>query len=355
MVGRARLYVCGITPYDTTHLGHAATFVWTDVVARVLRAGGLEATVVRNVTDVDDDMLDQARSQGVPWRSLATRQTYRFDEDMRALGVAHPAFEPRSHDYVDEVIALAAGILDTGAAYVAEGTVWFRGANVPAALGLSGEDALEQARTGGHRDLSGQAEPFDVPVWQRSEEWEPSWPSPWGQGRPGWHAECAAMSLATLGSGLDVHGGGADLAFPHHAYEAALAEAATGVRPFARAWLHVGTVNIDGQKMAKSAGNLVFVHDLLEAWPPGALRLLLLDRPWHEPWEYDEDALRRAEARWERLRGLAAHDRANEAAEAAAFESLWDDLGTERALAIAEEAGGRVARRVGELLGVLAG
>src|SRR5947209_7216359 len=213
MVGRARLYVCGITPYDTTHLGHAATFVWTDVLARVLHAGGLEVTVVRNVTDVDDDMLDQARAQRVPWRSLATRQTYRFEDDMRLLGVAHPAFEPRSHDYAAEVIDLAAGLLDAGAAYVAEGTVWFRGADVPAALGLSGAEALERARTGGHRDLPGLAEPFDVPVWQRSEEWEPSWPTPGGQGRPGWHAECTAMSLATVGSGLDVHAGGADLAF----------------------------------------------------------------------------------------------------------------------------------------------
>jgi len=354
MVGRARLYVCGITPYDTTHLGHAATFVWTDVLARVLRAGGLDVSVARNITDVDDDMLDQARAQGVPWRSLATRQTYRFEEDMRLLGVAPPAFEPRSHDYVAEVIALAQGLLDAGAAYLAEETVWFRGAAVPAASGLKDDEALERARAGGHRDLPGQAEPFDVPVWQRSEEWEPSWPSPWGQGRPGWHAECAAMSLATVGPGIDVHAGGADLAFPHHAYEAALAETATGVRPFARAWLDVGTVRIDGQKMAKSAGNLVFVHDLLEGWPPGALRLLLLDRPWYEAWDYEEGALRRAEVRWERLRGLAAHDKENDAAETAALAALWDDLATDRALAIAEEAGGTVARRIGELLGVLA-
>src|SRR6266542_2418135 len=160
MVGRARLYVCGITPYDTTHLGHTATFVWTDALARVLHAGGLEVTVVRNVTDVE--------------------------EDMRLLGVTHPTFEPRSHDYVDEVIDLAAGLLDVGAAYVAEGTVWFRGAPVPAGLGLSSEEALDRARTGSHRELPGRADPFDVPVWQRSEEWEPSWPSPWGQGRPGW-------------------------------------------------------------------------------------------------------------------------------------------------------------------------
>jgi cysteinyl-tRNA synthetase len=200
-----------------------------------------------------------------------------------------------------------------------------------------------------------QAEhPADVPVWRRAHAGEVAWPSPWGEGRPGWHAECAAMALTTLGPALDLHAGGADLRFPHHTYEAAMAEAVTGVVPFARAWLHVGTVGLDGAKMAKRTGNLVLVSDVLAKHPAAALRLLLVDRPWAMPWEYDPEALNAATARLERLYAAAARGALDTGTPAArdVTAALLDDLDVPRALAIAEEAGGEAARVALSVLGL---
>jgi cysteinyl-tRNA synthetase len=353
VLGKARIYVCGITPYETTHVGHAATFVWADVAARVLRLAGATVEVCRNITDVDDHLLVQARREGVPWRSLATQETYRFERDMAALGVVRPTFEPRSRDYVDEVISLALELVDRGAAYARDGSVYFRGAEVAAAAGLTADRALELAREhGGHTDDPAKDDPLDAVLWQRSVEDEPAWPSPWGAGRPGWHAECTAMALSTFGPTVDLHIGGADLAFPHHAYEAAQAEAYTGVRPFARAWLHAGNVMVDGEKMAKSTGNLVYVHDVLDRYPPGALRLLILSRPWSEPWELTEADLDRAAGELELLwrHGAASGDR--EAAEHEVATALLDDLDVPRALEVATAAGGQVLRDLVALLGL---
>lgn len=353
VVGKARIYVCGITPYGTTHLGHAATFVWTDVLARVLRQTGLEVDVCRNITDVDDDMLEQAGRQGQSWRVLATRQTYRFEEDMRLLRVGRPTYEPQAHDYVDEVVALAGALLASGAAYERDGTVYQRGEAVASRAGLGRDEARALMTAHGHADDPKRDDELDAAVWQRSTEGEPAWPSPWGQGRPGWHAECAAMALANLGTGIDVHAGGADLAFPHHAFEAAHAEDAIGVRPFARSWLHVGTVTTEGEKMAKSTGNLVLVHELLDDdWPPGAIRLLLIDRPWAAAWEYHADGLSAAAARLDRLWSRAGTSSADQASEQAAMDALLDDVDVPRALDIAEEAGGHALRSVGALLGI---
>ena len=354
VIGTARIYVCGITPYGTTHLGHASTFVWIDVLARLLRHTGVDVEVCRNITDIDDDMLEQARHQHDDWRMLAARQTYRFEDDMRHLRVGHPTYEPQAHVYVDEVIALAGALLDAGAAYQRAGAVYQRGAPVVERAGLERQRALALiADHGDDTDDPAKEDPLDTPVWQRSQEGEPAWPSPWGPGRPGWHSECAAMALATLGPGIDVHGGGADLAFPHHAYEAAQAEEATGVRPFARAWLHAGTVTVGGEKMAKSTGNLVLVHDLLEDhWPPGAIRLLLIDRPWAESWDYSADALAGAASRLDRLWSRAGTSASDPTSEQAAVDALLDDLDVPRALDIAEEAGGHALRTVGALLGI---
>jgi cysteinyl-tRNA synthetase len=354
IIGTARIYVCGITPYGTTHLGHASTFVWIDVLARLLRHTGTEVEVCRNITDVDDDMLEQARRLHDDWRMLAARQTYRFEDDMRQLRVGQPTFEPQAHVYVDEVIALAEALLAAGVAYQRDGGVYQRGAAVADRAGLDRAAALALlAADGGAADDPMKDDPLDAPVWQRSAEGEPTWPSPWGPGRPGWHSECAAMALATLGSGIDVHGGGADLAFPHHAFEAAQAEDATGVRPFARSWLHAGTVTVGGEKMAKSTGNLVLVPDLLDDnWPPGAIRLLLIDRPWAESWDYSEAALTAAATRLDRLWSRAGTPTIAEASEKAAVDALVDDLDVPKALDIAEEAGGHALRSIGALLGV---
>jgi len=354
VLSRVRVYVCGITPYDTTHIGHAATFVWVDTLARFFEHVGVEVQVCRNVTDIDDDLLAAARERRTSWSALATQQTFRFEEDMRKLKVRRPTFEPLSRDYVTDVIFLARALLDRGAAYEREGTVWFRGAHVPAAHGVDPATAAALLASHGGEPADRECDdPFDVAVWRRSGGAEPAWASPWGGGRPGWHAECAAMATSVLGLGIDVQAGGEDLAFPHHAYSAALVEAATGVAPFARAHMHVGTVRFGGEKVAKSTGNLVFVDDLLQRWPPEVLRLHLLDRRWSQGWDFAEADLSDSAARLERLWGAAGVAGEDDAATAAALDALADDGDVPRALDVAEEAGAGTARTVAKLLGVL--
>ena len=296
-------------------------------------------------------MLDAAAARsGSRADSFAAVQQFRFDRDMTALAVRRPTHEPRARSHVGQVVTLAAALVAAGAAYEREGTVWFRGAGLAERAGLGEDEAAALAVEFGHNPDA----PADVAVWRRARAGEVAWPSPWGDGRPGWHAECAAMALTTLGPALDLHVGGADLRYPHHAYEAAMAEAVTGVAPFARAWLHVGTVGLDGAKMAKSTGNLVLVSDVLAKHPAGALRLLLVDRPWAQAWEYDPVALEAAAARLERLYVAAARG-ALDAGTAAAAEvtaALLDDLDVPRALAVAEEAGGEAARVALSVLGL---
>ncbi len=348
------MYVCGITPYDTTHLGHAATFVWADVAARVVRHLGVDVDVCRNVTDVDDVLDAAAARSGARSDSFAAVQQFRFDRDMTVLGVRRPTHEPRAHNHVGHVVTLAAALLEVGAAYRRGGSVYFRGAGVVERAGLDVDRAVELAAEFGSAPEPDADDPADVPVWRAARPGEAAWPSPWGEGRPGWHAECAAMALTTLGAAVDLHVGGADLRFPHHAYEAAMAEAVTAVRPFARAWLHVGTVCVDGVKMAKSTGNLVLVSDLVAEHPATALRLLLLGRPWAQDWDYDPAAVDVATRRLERLYVAAARNagESDSAAADAVTAALLDDLDVPTALAIAEESGGAAARLVLSVLGL---
>ena len=354
VVGQARTYVCGVTPYDVTHLGHAATFVWMDVVDRLLRRLGVQVEVCRNVTDVDEVLFVAAAKAGAPYDSFAAVQQFHFDRDMAALGVRRPAHEPRARTYVPQVVALAEALLGSGAAYVAGGSVYFAGAAALAKTKLSRAAALELlAANGGHNEDPAKRDPLDQAVWQASAEGEPAWPSPWGPGRPGWHAECTAMALATYGSSVDLHAGGADLIFPHHAYEAAMAEVVTGVTPFARTWLHVGTVQLAGRKMAKSTGNLVFVADLLERTSAAQVRLLLLDRPHDQPWDFTEDALAAAGERLAALRAAALRDPAlDEAAAQAVLAVLAEDLDVPGAIALALASGGPAARDLLAVLGL---
>jgi len=353
-LSRARVYVCGITPYDTTHIGHAATFVWVDVLARLLAHVGIEPEVVRNITDVDDELLREAKRQGTSWAALATQQTFQFEDDMRKLRVQRPAFEPASRDYVTDVIFLARALVDAGAAYERDGSVYFRAGDLWQRSGLSEAEALDvYHRRGGRTDDPAKDAPGDAAIWQRSELGEPAWDSPWGRGRPGWHAECAAMATAICGLAVDVHAGGADLAYPHHAYEQAIVEAATGVTPFARRWMHVGTVRRDGEKVAKSTGNLVFVMDLLQRWAPQVLRLHLLDRPWSQPWDFVEADLDATAARLEALWSAGSRRGGDEAAEQAAVEALMDDLDVTRAVDIGIDSGGEAARAVAKVLALL--
>ena len=352
VVGRARVYVCGVTPYDVTHLGHAATYVWVDAADRLLRRLGVRVEVCRNVTDVDDVLFEAAGRAGAHYDRFAAVQQFHFERDMDALGVRRPTHEPRAHSFVPQVVELAAALVEAGAAYAQDGSVYLAGAPVAERAGLTREQALEQlAGAGGRLDDPAKRDPLDQAVWQRSEPGEPAWPSPWGEGRPGWHAECTAMALSTYGSSLDLHAGGEDLRFPHHAYESAQAEAATGVRPYARSWLHVGTVRLAGEKMAKSTGNLVFAADLVAKTSGAVVRTLLLDRRYGQAWDYTESALDAAGRRLDDLRAAAGRPDGSTAAQAAVLAALVDDLDVPRALDIAIEDGGPAAR---DLIAVLA-
>ena len=345
VVGKARVYVCGVTPYDVTHLGHAATFVWVDAVDRVLRRLGVHVEVCRNVTDVDDVLFEAAAKQGAQYERLAAVQQFHFDRDMDLLAVRRPVHEPRAHAYIEPVIELARTLLERGAAYESAGSVYLPGAPVVAAAGLDRATAEQLLRdNGGRVDDPAKRDSLDQAVWQASHDDEPAWPSPWGQGRPGWHAECTAMALSTYGASVDLHAGGADLRFPHHAFETAQAEAATGVTPFARAWMHVGTVRIAGEKMAKSTGNLVFVRDLIAKSSQAAVRVMLLDRRYDEAWDFDDASLDAAGVRLDALHTAAGRVGTNESAAGAVLDALADGLDVQGALDIAIAEGGQAAR-----------
>jgi len=354
LLDTARVYACGITPYDVTHLGHTATFVWIDTLGRVLRLLGVQPEVCRNVTDVDDVLDAAAGRAGAAYDEFAAIQQFGFDRDMAAIGVRPPEHEPRAHRYVGQVIRLASGLLDAGAAYPRAGGVYFRGAAVAGRAGLGRAEAVAlSAEFGGRPDDPAKDDPLDVAVWQAAEPGHPAWESPWGPGRPGWHAECAAMAMSVFGPAVDVHAGGAELRFPHHAYHAAMAEAFTGVRPYARAWFHTGVVTIDGAKMAKSAGNLVLLGDLLEEHPAGAVRLMILDRPWAQGWDYRPELLAAAAARLEALYRAAARNAADDAPAVAELRRLLAaDLDVPAALDLATEAGGAPARTLARVLGL---
>lgn len=349
VVGNLRAYVCGITPYDVTHLGHAATYIWTDTAVRVLGAEGTPVTLARNVTDVDETLFAEAVRRGEHYDQLAAMQKFSFDRTMTALRVRTPTVEPSARQSVHRVIELVQALLDGGHAYLVDGHVFAR--TNASAIGLEREDALNLSRQFGDApEDDRKQDPFDVTVWHGTAENDISWPSPWGPGRPGWHAECAAMVLGTFGSGVDLHAGGADLGFPHHACETILAEAVTGVTPFARAWLRIGTVRIDGAKMAKSAGNLVLVDDLLTDHTPAAVRLLCLARAWDEPWEYDRADLEKAERTLDELFTAAARNTDSRAGAERIQDALLANLDVPTALDTALEEGGFAARHLLDVL-----
>ncbi len=312
----------------------------------------------RNVTDVDDVLLAAADRAGSPYDRFAAIQQFYFDRDMAALGVGQPALQPRAHAYIGQVIALAAGLLERGAAYERGGQVYFRGAAAAREAVPDRELALRLAGEYGDDPADpAKDDPFDVALWRTSHRGEPGWASPWGTGRPGWHAECAAMALHAFGPAIDVQAGGGDLRFPHHAYQAALAEAFTGVTPFSRTRLNAGVVRVAGAKMAKSTGNLVLVGDLLKEHPAAAVRLLILDRRWDQDWDFSAGwpgrgrGEARATARGRRAPG-ARRGRKRRTAVAAMRAALADDLDVPTALQIAEDDGGQAARSLGSLLGL---
>jgi L-cysteine:1D-myo-inositol 2-amino-2-deoxy-alpha-D-glucopyranoside ligase len=306
-----KMYVCGITPYDSTHLGHAATYLAYDLLTRRLEELGHEVRMVRNVTDVDDSILPKARELGIPYLELAASELARFRSDMDALGMRQPFAEPRATEAIDGMVEMINGLLESGNAYLTGGTVYFDISTFPRFGELSHysrEYMIKLAHTrGGKPDDPHRRDPLDFVLWQQSLADEPAWRTPFGVGRPGWHVECSVMSMANLGPTLDLHGGGTDLIFPHHECEIAQSETVTG-QPFSRHWMHSAMVSYEGEKMSKSLGNLVFVSDLLKIADSRAIRLALMRHHYRAGFEWYDTDLDEGAALLRRLCAAAARE-----------------------------------------------
>lgn len=299
------VYVCGITPYDTTHLGHAFLYVVFDVLMRHLESQGYKVTYTQNVTDIDDDILRKARELNTDWIELGRRETERFRRDLAALNVRPPDHYPRATEEIPGMVELIGRLLAGGHAYEREGNVYFRKASYPRYGELSKLDRDEMleiaAERGGNPSDPLRDDPLDFQLWQAAKPGEPSWPSPWGPGRPGWHIECSEMALRYLGQPVTIHGGGSDLIFPHHECERAQSESLNPREPFVRYWMHVGMLRYKGEKMSKSLGNLVLAGDLLRTYSPDAIRLALLSHHYRESWEYEDGVIAAAQEQADEL------------------------------------------------------
>ncbi|MBI4011991.1 MAG: cysteine--tRNA ligase [Candidatus Rokubacteria bacterium] len=302
--GPVRMYVCGITPYDLSHIGHARSALVFDVIYRYLRDYRRYAvTLVKNFTDVEDKIIARAAQLGVSPQALAEEHIRGYQADMDKLGILRPDVEPRATRHIPEMIALIERLAAAGVAYVVDGDVYFEVRRFPAYGRLSGKN-LDELLAGARVEVDQRKrDPRDFALWKSAKPGEPQWPSPWGPGRPGWHIECSAMSMRYLGETFDIHGGGEDLVFPHHECEIAQSEAVTG-KPFARYWVHNGFVNLGAEKMSKSLGNVLTIRSLLERHDPWAIRLYLLRTHYRHPVEFSEERLREEVKPLDRLRGL---------------------------------------------------
>ena len=291
------MYVCGVTPYDTTHVGHAFTFLTFDILARWLRYKGIDVTYVQNVTDIDDDILRKAKEIGITWTELGDREIAKYLKDMEDLNWIAPDHYVRATDHVPEMLEITQALIDKGHAYESGGNVYFSVASDPDFGKLSHiprDMMLPIANERGNTpDDPNKRDPLDFVLWQAWQEGEPSWDSPYGPGRPGWHVECSAMASRYLGPSIDIHGGGFDLVFPHHEAEIAQSENAFGVEPFARYWVHAAMVGYNGDKMSKSLGNLVLVSNTLENYTADATRLYLFSNHYRTPWTFEDEEMDR--------------------------------------------------------------
>jgi L-cysteine:1D-myo-inositol 2-amino-2-deoxy-alpha-D-glucopyranoside ligase len=361
--GPIKLYVCGVTPYDTTHLGHAFTFVQFDTLVRTLRwlDPAREVTYIQNVTDIDDSILIRARKLNVNWRTLGDEQTEQYRADMAGLGVLPPTGLVRATSGIPTMVKLIGILVEREAAYVTEGgSVFFR----VRAFGrygelskLSRERMFDIASRQDDADVDDprKEDPIDFALWKgwSGRPDEPCWPSPWGRGRPGWHIECSALCYEHLGEQVTIHGGGADLKFPHHESEIAQSETALGVRPFVQVWSHIAMVRMDGEKMSKSLGNMIFLNDLLNEYSPNAIRAYLLSYHYREDWEWSPAALDDAARFADRLeRASRAPDSAGSSGREAFADALTDDLNTPRALEVLGTLSGDSLRKLGGVLGL---
>ena len=353
------MYVCGPTVQSEPHVGHGRSAVVFDVIRRYLTWRGFRVRYVMNVTDVEDKIIAAATETGETMESLATRMTARFARAYRGLGVLPPDVEPKATEHIDDIIVLISTLVDRGLAYEREGSVYFSVRALESYGRLSGRDP-DELRAGYRIEVDEtKDDPLDFALWKALKPGEPWWDSPWGPGRPGWHIECSAMATRYLGSGFDIHGGGADLIFPHHENEIAQSEGASG-KKFARYWLHNGMVNLSGEKMAKSTGKIVDLASILETQGGRVLRLLFLQAHYRSPIEYRDELLETANEALDRL------DRFRERAEAGEpsseamerfMEAMDDDFGTPQAVSLLFDLVREGNRRLddGEVVSALAG
>jgi len=338
--GKASMYVCGMTVYDLCHLGHARVMVVFDVVYRYLKALGYDVTYVRNITDIDDKIINRANENEEPFAQLTERFIDAMNVDADALGVLRPDEEPRATAYIDEIVSMVQRLINNGLAYAAaNGDVYYSVAKFEGYGKLSGK-SLDDLQAGARVEIESEKQnPLDFVLWKAAKTGEPAWASPWGDGRPGWHIECSAMSTCCLGDTFDIHGGGADLAFPHHENEIAQSEGATG-KPFVNVWMHNGFVRINEEKMSKSLGNFFTVREILERYQAEEVRYFILTSHYRSPLNYDDEHLDNARGALSRfytaMRGL---PEVEEAADAGGYAERFsaamdDDFNTPEALAV---------------------
>lgn len=375
--GKVRLYVCGMTVYDYCHVGHARVMVVFDVVVRYLRHLGYQVTYIRNITDIDDKIIQRAKDNGEDIHTLTARFIQAMHEDTDALGVLRPDLEPRATQFISNIIAMVQRLLDNGYAYLTtDGDICYAVTRFPEYGKLSGK-RIEELRAGERVEVNEtKQDPLDFVLWKRAKPGEPSWESPWGVGRPGWHIECSAMSTSCLGNHFDIHGGGMDLQFPHHENEIAQSEGATG-EPFVNVWMHNGFVRINEEKMSKSLGNFFTVREVLQKYPPEVVRYFILTSHYRSPLNYSDQHLDTAHQALTRLytalRGLPSDDTAvklDPTYQERFSVAMDDDFNTPEALAVLFELAreintlrhtdsaqatqlGNELRRLGNLLGLL--
>lgn len=338
--GRVRMYVCGMTVYDLCHIGHARMIVVFDVVSRYLRERGYDVTYVRNITDIDDKIIQRAAENGETVDALTARTIDMMHEDLDRLGVQRPDIEPRATQHMDEILDLIQRLLDNGIAYqTTGGDICFRVRQFDGYGRLSGK-SLDDLQSGARVEVGDDKEdPLDFVLWKAAKPGEPSWDAPWGEGRPGWHIECSAMSMTALGEHFDIHGGGQDLRFPHHENEIAQSECATG-HTFVNVWMHNGFVRVDEEKMSKSLGNFFTIRDVLKDYHPEVLRYFIVNSHYRSPLNYSDETLDQARAALEgyylALEGLDVDAEADIDADLTApfYEAMDDDFNTAEALAV---------------------
>ena len=299
--GKVKIYVCGVTPYNHPHIGNARPFIIWDVVHRYFERQGLSVTHIQNFTDVDDKIINTAAKEGVTWDELADRYIRAYFEVMDSLNVRRVGLYPRVSGHMQEIIDMVRVLVDNGHAYVMDGDVYFSVQDFETYGKLSGR-SLDDMKAGARVEVDDRKRhPMDFALWKSAKPGEPSWESPWGAGRPGWHIECSAMSHKYLGCGFDFHGGGSDLIFPHHENEVAQSEAFAGCSPFVRYWVHNGFVTVNSEKMSKSLGNFFLVKDILVHFRPMVLRFFILSTHYRSPLDFSDERLTEAEKAWSRL------------------------------------------------------